>query len=344
MKPFRLILLFAILPLFSFAQIDTSALKVSGYVDFYFSYDFNSFKPSNNPGFLYSYNRRNQVGMNLALLKMSYRKGVAQVNVALQAGSFVNVNDYLYQPIQELNLEVDLNKQKTLSVKTGIFTSHLGFESAIGADNVCLSQSLVSENSPYFLFGSMLNFNPNNMIEMGLVVSNGWYVFPRKFEDNGIAIGSYISYKPSKSFKIYWATYNDINRRFYNNFYTQLNTNKLKLTLGFDYGQDVWGPNRTDFWYVPTSIIQFKINEKIKIGVRGEYFFDERNRIISTPLPFPSETEMCGSSTNIVYRIADRVLFRIESRNFNSNFDYFPKDGDFVSNKNILTASISARF
>ncbi|MFY0672121.1 MAG: porin [Bacteroidia bacterium] len=343
MKNQKLIFLFLIAPLISFAQIDTSALTVSGYVDFYFSYDFNSFKPSNDPGFLYSYNRRNQVGMNLALLKMNYRKGAAQVNVALQVGSFVNVNDYLSQPIQELNLEVDLNKQKTLSLKTGIFTSHLGFESAIGADNVCLSQSLVSENSPYFLFGSMVNFNPNNKIKIGLVVSNGWYVFPRKFENNAIAIGSYISYKPTKSFKIYWATYNDINRRFYNNFYTQLNTNKLKLTLGIDYGQDVWGPNRTDFWYVPTSILQVKINEKIKIGLRGEYFFDERNRIISTPLPYPSETAIFGFSTNIDFRIADNVLFRLESRNFNSNYEYFRKDQGLVRNNNI-TASISARF
>jgi hypothetical protein len=344
MKPFRLILLFAILPIISIAQIDTSAFNVSGYVDFYFLYDFNSFKPSNNPGFLYSYNRRNQVGMNLALLKMSFRKGSTQLNIALQAGSFVGGNDYLYQPIQELNLEVDLNKQKTLSVKTGIFTSHLGFESAIGTDNICLSQSLVSENSPYFLFGSMLNYNPNDKIEMGLVVSNGWYVFPRNFEDNGIAIGSYISYTPNKSLKFYWATYNDINRRFYNNFYTQLKTTKLKFTLGFDYGQDVWGPNRTDFWYVPTSILQVKINEKIKIGLRGEYFFDERNRIISTPLPYPSETAIFGFSTNIDYRIADNVLFRLESRNFNSNYEYFQKDQSLVRNNNNITASISARF
>ena len=69
-----------------YAQND-SAIKVSGYIETYFGYDFN--KPTDNtrPGFVYSHNRHNEVNLNLGFIKGSYDNGFIRANLALMAGT-----------------------------------------------------------------------------------------------------------------------------------------------------------------------------------------------------------------------------------------------------------------
>lgn len=333
------------------AQNDSSKLEVSGYLDFYYSYDFNSQDLHGRPYFLYSYGGRNSLNMNLGLIRASYKKDIVKVNIALQTGSFAGGILDPDQLLQELNFELQLNKSKSLTLKTGLFTSHLGFESAIGADNICLSQSLVSENSPYFLFGSQLCYKPNEKIEMGAIVSNGWDLqFPRNAK-RILALGSFISYKPRENWKFYWATFNENlkkqsyeNNRFYNNLFTKYRTKKFSFILGFDYGRDKRANKRDGYWYIPTGIVQLKLSSKIEIGIRGEYFFDEKNTIITTPLPYPLKTGIFGTSANLDFKISEIVLFRIENRYFSANYRYFQKGEDLVYGNNAITTSLSARF
>ncbi|MBK6876098.1 MAG: outer membrane beta-barrel protein [Ignavibacteria bacterium] len=59
----------------SIAQIKgDDGLTISGYVETYYSYDFND--PDNHfrPQFIYCYNRTNEVNVNLAMIKLSYSK------------------------------------------------------------------------------------------------------------------------------------------------------------------------------------------------------------------------------------------------------------------------------
>ncbi|HEX2627705.1 MAG TPA: outer membrane beta-barrel protein, partial [Chitinophagaceae bacterium] len=56
----------------SFSQDTTksaSPLTVSGYVEAYYSYDFNKPIDNNRPAFLYSHNRHNEFNANLAFIK-----------------------------------------------------------------------------------------------------------------------------------------------------------------------------------------------------------------------------------------------------------------------------------
>ena len=66
------------------AQSDSSSgLKISGYVETYYSYDFG--RPANHtkPGFLYSYNRHSEVNLNLGFVKAAYLKNNVRANLAL---------------------------------------------------------------------------------------------------------------------------------------------------------------------------------------------------------------------------------------------------------------------
>jgi hypothetical protein len=57
----------------SFAQSDSTknSLKISGYIEIYYAYDFSNPSDHNRPGFVYSHNRHNEVNLNLGSCKIS---------------------------------------------------------------------------------------------------------------------------------------------------------------------------------------------------------------------------------------------------------------------------------
>jgi hypothetical protein len=54
----------------TFAQ-DEPKIKVSGYLETYYGYDYNKPSDNNRPGFVYSHNRHNEVNLNLGFFKRS---------------------------------------------------------------------------------------------------------------------------------------------------------------------------------------------------------------------------------------------------------------------------------
>ncbi len=78
-------------------QTATNPLTISGYVEGYYSYDFN--KPSNNarPPFLYSYNRHNEFNLNLGFGKATYATDRVRANLSLATGTYMNAN-YAAEP------------------------------------------------------------------------------------------------------------------------------------------------------------------------------------------------------------------------------------------------------
>ena len=68
------------------------SLKISGYLETYYSYDFNQPENNTRPGFFYSHNRHNEVALNLGLIKANYDNGMVRGNLALMAGTYANAN------------------------------------------------------------------------------------------------------------------------------------------------------------------------------------------------------------------------------------------------------------
>lgn len=74
-----------------------SPLTFGAYVDTYYSYDFNNLINNTKPSFLYSFNKNNEVSVNLALIKGSYVTNRIRANLALAAGTYMNAN-YAAEP------------------------------------------------------------------------------------------------------------------------------------------------------------------------------------------------------------------------------------------------------
>eukprot|EP01132_Coremiostelium_polycephalum_P020481 gene20481-24330_t len=115
-----------------FAQ-EQPKIKVSGYVEAYYGYDFNKPADHNRPGFIYSHNRHNEVNLNLAFIKANYDSGNIRANVAVMAGTYANANlaaePGVLKNIYEANAGIKLSKSQNLWLDAGIFSSHIGFES-----------------------------------------------------------------------------------------------------------------------------------------------------------------------------------------------------------------------
>ena len=126
----------------------SNPLTFSGYIETYYTYDFNKPVDNNRPGFIYSHNRHNEFNANLGFVKASYNAEKVRANLALAAGTYMNAN-YAAEPgvlknIYEANAGFKIGK-KNLWLDAGIFSSHIGFESAIGKDNSISTSALPSK-------------------------------------------------------------------------------------------------------------------------------------------------------------------------------------------------------
>jgi hypothetical protein len=143
------------------------------------TFDFNNPLGNTRPGFVYSHNRTNEVNINLALLKAAYETTNTRANLALGVGTYMNAN-YGAEPgvlknIYEANAGIRISKKHNLWIDAGIFSSHLGFESAIGKDNWTVTRSIFADNSPYFETGAKISYtSASGKLFLSGLILNGW--------------------------------------------------------------------------------------------------------------------------------------------------------------------------
>jgi hypothetical protein len=331
-----------------------SPITFSGYVDVYYSYDFA--KPENHtkPGFIYSYNKSNEVNVNLGMAKVNYTKENVRGNFALMAGTYAQYNmaaeQDLLKNIYEANVGVKISKDLNLWVDAGIMPSHIGFESAIGKDCMTLTRSIGAENSPYYETGVKVGYtSASEKWYLSAMYLNGWQRIQKVDGNQTPAFGTQVTYKPTGTIALNWSTYigneqPDIDKkwRYFNDFYGQFKlTEKTSVIAGFDIGaqQSAKGSSSYDVWYTPAAIIQYKPTTKIQLAARGEYYQDEKGVIIATGTPNGFKTY--GFSANFDYLPVNNVMFRIEARTLNSKDDIFLKDNVPTGNNVFITTSLA---
>ena len=146
-------LLFSVL--YAKAQNDTtSSLKVNleGFLDVYYAYDFDDASKQDRQSYIFNHNRNNTFSFNLALLKLTAETDNFRSNITFQLGDYVHYN-LAHEPNALKNVFEaygGVKIAKKVWVDVGVFSSNLGFESAISTENISLTRSLVAESSPYY--------------------------------------------------------------------------------------------------------------------------------------------------------------------------------------------------
>lgn len=329
----------------------------SGYIETYYSYDFNKPEIGIRQPFLYSYNRHNEFNINLGLVKVSVSNAKYRANLALQSGTYVSDNyaaeDEELRIISEANVGISLNSKNNLWLDAGILPSHIGFESAIGANNQNLTRSILAENSPYFLTGAKLTYEPTSKWLMSVSILNGWQRIKRLQGNSLLSLGTQLTYKKSDKLLFNWSTFigsdsPDVDRkmRYFNNLYSQYKaTDKLNFTAGFDVGfqQKFKKSNRYYAWYSPVLISQYQISEKWSSALRLEYYSDKYNVIVN-PLATATPFEISGSSLNFDYSPFKMAKIRFEARYLNASEAVFARSTAFKEDNLAITTSLSLQF
>ncbi len=332
-------------------------LKVSGYLETYYSYDFSNPDNHTRPGFVYSFNRHNEVNLNFGFVKLAYADDRTRANLALMTGTYANANlaaePGVLKNIFEANAGVKISKNRNLWVDGGIFAAHIGFESAIGKDCWNLTRSILADNSPYYESGAKISYTSDNekWFVSGLIL-NGWQRIQRVDGNNTPAFGHQLTFKPDSKLTFNSSSFigsdtPDSTRkmRYFHNFYAIMQLHeKFGVTLGFDVGvqQKAKAVSEYDTWYSPVLIVRYTPTTKINIAARGEYYSDPNGVIVATGTVNGFKT--FGYSLNLDYAITDRTLWRIEGRGFSSKDQVFTLDNQPNNQNYFVTTALSLSF
>ena len=336
---------------------DSSKIKVSGYLETYYGYDFNKPTDNNRPGFIYSHNRNNEINLNLGFIKGSYDDGTIRANIAVMAGTYSNANlaaePGVLKNIYEANAGVKLSKTTNLWLDAGIFSSHIGFESAISKDCWVLTRNISSENSPYYEAGAKLSYGTaDGKLSATILYLNGFQKINRQDGNSKPAGGLQLTYKPTSKLTLNYSNYigyegvNAVSlQRIYHNFYAiaQL-TETFGLTAGFDYvtQQKVKGRSAKNEILSPVLIAQYKIDPKWAIAGRAEYYEDKNGVFITTGTANGFKT--MGYSLNLDYAPINNAVVRLEGKVYDSKDKIFIRDLLAVNQNASITASIAVSF
>ncbi len=339
------------------ATTTPNPLTISGYVEGYYSYDFNKPQRNSRPDFLYNFNRHNEFNVNLGFVKAAYATERTRANLAVGVGTYMNAN-YAAEPgvlknIFEANAGYKLVQNSNLWFDIGILPSHIGFESAIGKDNFTLTRSLVAENTPYFESGARISYATNDgKWSFAALALNGWQRITRVEGNSLMSYGTQVTYKPTSKVTLNYSTFLGTDKpdsarlwRYHNNLYGVFQiSDKVGFIANIDYGLEQKAPSSDELnkWFTPVGILRITPNSKWAVALRGEYFSDENSVIISTGTTNGFET--IGASINVDYLPQINVALRLEFRHLNSKDNIFEKDGRARDNNSAVTFSTAIGF
>ncbi|HEY8929324.1 MAG TPA: porin [Mucilaginibacter sp.] len=338
-------------------SIKNSKLTISGYAEIYYGHDFNNPQDHNRPAFVYSFNRTNEVTLNLGFIKAAYANDNVRANVALMAGTYANANlaaePGVFKNIYEANAGIKLSKKADLWLDAGIFSSHIGFESAIGKDCWTLTRSLMADNTPFYESGAKVTYNTadGKFSATGLFL-NGWQRIRRQDGNNNPAGGVQLTWKPTANLTLNYSNYLGTEgadsvsvKRFYNDIYAIITiTRKLGITAGLDYGtqQKVHGVSGSANIVLPVLIARYQLAKQWAVVGRYEYYKDKDGIFIAAPNPEGFSTS--GYSLNVDYSPFPNTLIRLEGKTYSSKDEVFVKADNNVSTDALITGSIAVAF
>lgn len=329
---------------------DSSALKLSGYAEVYFSYDLS--RPSNNerPDFLYNHKRTSEVAVNLALLKAEYARDRVRATVGLMAGTYVQYN-LASEPsglkqLYEATVGVRLSRTRDLWLDAGIFPSHIGAEGVIGADCLTLTRSLMAENSPFFESGAKLTYRPNARWMLVGLLLNGWQQIQRPDGWTKLAFGTQLQYTDGSGTTLNWSTYAGSwgpdslgTMRIYNDLHATVKGEGYATNVGCDIGLQQAFPGAVwDGWFSVMAVHRQRVVRHWWAVGRMEYFLDDMSVIIP-------EANLLGASLGVDLELAPNVLWRVEGRLLGDTQDRFVNASGAPSPTNTaFTTALCARF
>ena len=334
---------------------EESNLKVNGYLETYYQNDENQPNNRKRPDFIYNHTRTNQVAINLALISAHFNTERWRANLGIASGDYMQAN-YAAEPsalshLFEANIGVKLAQEVDLWLDVGVMPSHIGFESAIGANNWTLTRSLMAENSPYFETGAKLSYTTEDKKWfVSALLLNGWQRIQRANDNTTPAFGHQLTYRPSDRLTINSSSFigndksdRDRQMRYFHNLYAQMTIDDAwDVIAGLDVGIEQSARNSSAYhrWYSPIVILKYQYNPRLSVAARVERYRDKHGVIIVTDTPNGFDVQ--GVSVNANIQLTPQSMWRLELKHFTSQDKLFRqganrRDDESVSVTTALT-------
>jgi hypothetical protein len=327
-------------------------IAVGGYLDGYYSYDFNKPQDSNRP-YAVSMSRHNEMTINLAFIDLRYSSSRLRARFVPGFGTYVNAN-YASEPgtlrhLIEASAGVKVSKNRSIWLDFGVFGSPYTNESAISKDHLAYTRSVAAEFVPYYLSGVKLSLPINQKLSAYLYVINGW----QRIQDNnsGKSVGTQLEYRPGNNWLINWNTYvgnerSTLNPSFGTRYFTDayfIYTKGKWAATGCAYiGAQSRQSLRNAYWWQANIIGRYNLTSQLSVTGRFEYFNDP-DQVVVKPVA-GSSFSTYGSSLGLNEKLAENVLVRLEYRTFYSAQRVFTEGGATRNNDSVLTANVTLWF
>lgn len=300
-------------------------LTVGAYLDLYYNYNFNKPSDGYNPYFV-SYNRHNEINVNLAYADLNYKTSNFKSRIALGVGTYMNANyaaeSGTLKNIVEASVSLRLSEKKGIWLEAGVLSSPYTNESAISKDQLMYTRTLASENVPYYLSGVRLITPLSSKVNLYLSVLNGWQVIqgPGKH----LSYATRLEILPNSKIQINWNTFigntqsaqqPKFRMRYFNDVYLiYTSSKKWEATTNFYYGVQEKEEGKTVFWQ-GNGVARYSFTNQWSLSGRLEYFSDtgvSEFPVVDTESAY--KTFSAGLCLN--YKINQHAMARLDGRQF----------------------------
>ncbi len=329
-----------------FGQQTQSPLSVSGFVDTYFSKNFNQ------PGSRTNKLRNFDISENqfvLGLTEIAMQKKAEPVGFRLDA-NFGNTNDVVQTGsgsatlpfLQQAYLTAVLPIGDGVTVDAGKFVTHMGYEVIESKDNWNYSRSLLFAWAvPYYHTGIRLAYPVASNLVATLHVVNGWNSV---IENNNFkSLGVTLNYTPVSSTNLILNVIDGVEqpdlsisgkKKVFDLIAIHQLTESFSLALNVDYGDERTAGGLA-IWRGAAIYGRFRIDAQSAIALRGEILDDPMGYATGTGIGKLDVKEITGT---IEHKFSDVLLIRGEARYDFSNASVF--DGEVLANSTNNQATV----
>ncbi|HAS45519.1 MAG TPA: hypothetical protein DCS93_33855 [Microscillaceae bacterium] len=354
MRDLLLVMFLCLTSLVSFAQDENKTqgnLKISGFVDTYYTYSFNT-PDDKNIGFATQPARHNEFNLNWGILQADYEQGKLQASLALQAGTFVR-NNYAGEAAFIRNIylaNVSYQVFDQLKVTLGIREAAINLEDNLSIYNPIYSRSFASDIMPYYQSGLAFVWTPSEKFSLDLSIINGY----QRIQDNNSAKSLAITakYQLNDQLLIGYGNYigNDnpdslaSQVSFFNDFYAQYDiTEKLQVAATIEVNaREKFNEAGVDLAFDFFAWLRYKFTEKLSAAIFFETYRDPEQIFIFTGTP--NGFTLNTASLNVAYRPEENIAIRLESKFFNAPDNIFPKENQLSDTDAFVSLSMALKF
>jgi Putative beta-barrel porin-2, OmpL-like. bbp2 len=271
--------------IFSQSDSSKSKIEISGFIDTYFSENFN--KPPDRINTYHVFDA-NENQFNLALAKLVIQKAAAPVGFKIDLGygpTMAAVASYYpdvpsLQNVEDAYLTAVIPWGNGLTINAGKLVTHMGAEVIETPGNINYSRSILFGYAiPFDHVGISATYPFTDNFSGSLYLYNGWNIVNDNNTDK--TVGAELAYSPTSSLSLVFnyiggAEYpNSTNKtQVYEGILNFAFTDAFSLSVDYNYGQFSYTSNNVLIWSGVSGILKYAFDDANYIAGRGELYDD----------------------------------------------------------------------